>query len=96
MKIGSYETNKENIIKLMKALDDLYGICADMRYELDTYNYDELCCVQMLLLDICDSTIQRFRTNDWQINLKSGTDQWVTENDILDIYKAKIKNKTKF
>lgn len=94
MKIGKYETNKENIIKMSNVIDELSGVCADMHHELETYSYDELCCVQMLLWDICDSTIQRFRTNNWQLNLKSGVEQWRNENDILDILKTKIKNKT--
>lgn len=95
MKIGSYEIRNKNIMQMSKVLDDLYEVCADIHHEKESYTFEELCSVQMLLWDIYESTIQRFRSDDWRLNLKSGAELWKNEDDIFDLLKRKVKNHSK-
>ena len=94
MKIFDYEINNDTILRLNKVYDDLDTVCTDLYHEKENLSYEELCVTQSLLQDLVFSTIQRLRSNDRRISLKSDDtySTWNSEKDIFDELKKTAKH----
>lgn len=89
---GKYEINNDTIIRLSKIIDEIDTVCTDIYHEKDNLSYDELCAAQSLLFDLYYSTIQRLRSDDGRIELKSDNyGLWQNEKDVFDKLKKKFK-----
>ena len=89
MKINGREVINTNVIALNNTCGKLYDICGKINAELNSLSYSEICTVQTILFDAYENTIQRLRSNNYELRLSSGGSTWNNEQDIFDILKNK-------